>query len=62
MTDVRSRAFKFASFLLGIVVPIAAYVLWPKAFRFCSKKSDVDQTRDITVEDSFPASDPPSSW
>lgn len=62
MTDARSRAFKFASFLLGIVVPITAYVLWPKTFRFCSKKARVDEARDITVEDSFPASDPPSTW
>ena len=62
MTDARSRAFKFAYFILGITVPIAAYVLLPKTFRLCSKKARVDQAHDVTVEDSFPASDPPSSW
>ncbi len=30
MTDAQSRAFKFAYFILGIVVPIAGYVVWPK--------------------------------
>jgi preprotein translocase subunit Sec63 len=62
MTDAQSRAFKFAYFLLGVVVPIAAYKFWPKSFRFGSKKAHADHARDITVEDSFPASDPPSAW
>ena len=64
MTDAQSRALKFAYFILGIVVPIGGYVLWSKTcgFSFCSKKERVDQAHDITVEDSFPASDPPSAW
>ena len=64
MTDTQERAMKFAYFVLGIALPIAGYVLWSKSggFRICSKKARVDQAHDITVEDSFPASDPPSAW
>ena len=62
MTDARSRTFKFAYFILGVAVPIAAYVFFPKTLHLCSKKARVDQAHDITVEDSFPASDPPSAW
>lgn len=64
MTETRSRAFKFAYFALGLALPIAGYLLWSKTegFRCCSKKAHVDEMHDITVEDSFPASDPPSAW
>ncbi len=64
MTDTQERAVKFAYFVLGIALPIAGYVLWSRTggFRFSSKKTRVDQAHDITVEDSFPASDPPSAW
>jgi hypothetical protein len=64
MTEIEDRGLKFAYFVLGIALPIAGYVLWSKTngFRFLSKKAQVDQAVDITVEDSFPASDPPSSW
>ena len=64
MTDTQSRTLKFAYFVLGIALPIAGYLVWSKTggFTFCSKKHRVDQAHDITVEDSFPASDPPSAW
>jgi hypothetical protein len=64
MTDTRHTTTKFAYVVLGIAVPVAAYLLWcgTGAFRFCSKKSRVDKAHDVTVEDSFPASDPPSAW
>lgn len=64
MTDTQERAVKFAYFVLGIALPITGYLLWSKTggLRSCSKKTRVDQAHDITVEDSFPASDPPSAW
>lgn len=48
-------------FLLGAGVPVAAYFIWSKTC-LCSRKAEVDRAHDITVEDSFPASDPPSAW
>jgi hypothetical protein len=63
--DIPSRTLKFTSFVLGIALPIAAYVLWSKTDGFqlrSRKKTQVDKAHDITVEDSFPASDPPSAW
>lgn len=55
---------KIIYLLAGMALPLAAYVLWTKTdgFRCCSKKAHVDEMHDITVEDSFPASDPPSAW
>jgi hypothetical protein len=61
MTDTQHRALKFIYFVLGIALPIAGYALWSNGFR-CSKRARVDKAHDITVEDSFPASDPPSAW
>jgi hypothetical protein len=51
-------------FVLGIALPVAGYALWSRTdgFRFWKRKSHVDQAHDVTVEDSFPASDPPSAW
>jgi hypothetical protein len=64
MTERRNPTLKFGYFVLGLAAPIAAYLLWCKTegFRFCSRTSRVDKAHDITVEDSFPASDPPSAW
>ncbi len=64
MTDIQNRGLKFAYFVLGIALPVAGYLLWSKNVRlpFFSKKERVDQAHDVTVEDSFPASDPPSAW
>jgi len=64
MTDVQDRALKFGYFVLGAVLPIATYLLWSKTdgFRLFRRKAHIDQAHDITVEDSFPASDPPSAW
>ena len=56
---------KIALFFVGIAVPMAVYILWSKTngFRFGSgRHGEVDRAHDITVEDSFPASDPPSAW
>jgi hypothetical protein len=62
MTEARNPTLKFGYFVLGIAAPFAAYFLWCRGFRFCTRKSRVDKAHDITVEDSFPASDPPSAW
>lgn len=64
MTETQNRGLKFAYFMLGIALPIAGYVLWCKTgrFGFCTQKAHVDEMHDMTVEDSFPASDPPSAW
>jgi hypothetical protein len=63
MTDIQDRALKFGYFVLGAVLPIAVYVLWSKTDGFrLNRKARMDQAHDITVEDSFPASDPPSAW
>jgi len=63
MTESQSRLLRFAYFLMGIALPIAGYIMWTKSDGFgCHRKARVDKAHDITVEDSFPASDPPSSW
>jgi hypothetical protein len=64
MTNGQYRALKFASFVLGVALPLAGYTLWSKnhGFRLFNRKARTDQAHDITVEDSFPASDPPSAW
>jgi len=64
MTDTQSRTLKLVYFVLGIALPIAGYMLWSKTGspRPQTKKTRTDQAHDITVEDSFPASDPPSAW
>ena len=60
MTDTQSRGLKFAYFVLGIALPVLGLSLWVKGRQ--TRKAEVDQAHDVTVEDSFPASDPPSSW
>ncbi len=63
MTDTQRRVFKFAYFILGIALPIAGYVAWSKTDGFgCHRRARADKAQEIAVEDSFPASDPPSSW
>jgi hypothetical protein len=63
MADTQTRKLKFVYFLLGIAMPIAGYIIWCKTDGFgCGRKARVDRAHDVTVEDSFPASDPPSAW
>ena len=64
MTDLQSRGLKFTYFLLGIALPIAGYVAWSKKAGSVTgkKKQRVEEKRDSTLEDSFPASDPPAAW
>ena len=53
---------KFAYFVLGVALPILGITVWAKDLFGVRKHGAVDKAHDITVEDSFPASDPPSSW
>jgi len=63
MADTQSRILKLISFVLGIALPVAGYVIWSKTHAVGrGRKARVDRAHDITVEDSFPASDPPSAW
>jgi hypothetical protein len=64
MTDAQDRGLKFAYFLIGIALPIVGLALWAKTngLSGVSRKGQVDKAHDVTVEDSFPASDPPSAW
>lgn len=63
MLDTQPRALKFAYFVLGIALPIAGLAIWSvtNGFRIV-RKAELDRAHDVTVEDSFPASDPPSAW
>jgi hypothetical protein len=56
-----NRMLRFAYFLIGIALPLVGFAIWSKNSG-ASRKSEVDKAHDITVEDSFPASDPPSAW
>jgi hypothetical protein len=60
--QTESNGRKFAFFLLGVTVPLAGYFIWANTLGKSSRKDEIDQAHDITVEDSFPASDPPSAW
>lgn len=63
MADTQNRGLKFTYFVLGIALPIIGYAIWSKSDGFgTGRKTQVDQALDETVEESFPASDPPSSW
>ena len=62
MTEAQSRGLKFAYFVLGLALPILGVTVWAKDCFGCRKRGAVDKAHDVTVEDSFPASDPPSSW
>ena len=64
MADTQDQGLKFTYFVLGIALPVVGWLLWSKTdgFRMGSRKAQVDRAHDVTVEDSFPASDPPSAW
>ena len=59
MSEKCNPGLKMFYFLLGIALPIAAFAIWSKT---SNRKREIDKAHDITVEDSFPASDPPSAW
>ncbi len=59
MNDTSTRGLKFVYFLLGVSLPLVGYALLSRP---STRKREIDKAHDITVEDSFPASDPPSAW
>jgi hypothetical protein len=59
-TQTQQRALWLAYFILGAAVPLIAWSFQAK--RVKARQREIDSARDETVEDSFPASDPPSSW
>jgi hypothetical protein len=61
MTDSQDRAIRFSYFLLGVTLPLAGWAIWSR-FRTENTKAEAESALDDTVEDSFPASDPPASW
>ncbi len=60
MEENSTRGLKFIYFLLGVTLPLAVYAIWNQSTG--RRKREIDKAHDITVEDSFPASDPPSAW
>lgn len=56
-----SRARKFTCFALGVALPLAGFLIWRRS-RCCGRKRESETMRDETIAESFPASDPPSSW
>ncbi|MFL6415355.1 MAG: hypothetical protein ACJ74Y_06765 [Bryobacteraceae bacterium] len=64
MTDAQDRGLKFAYFLIGVALPIVGLAFWVRAngLSGTNRRAQVDKAHDVTVEDSFPASDPPSAW
>lgn len=64
MTATQDRGLKLAYFILGISVPLLGWMLLCRrgCFGLGGKQASVDRAHDSTVEDSFPASDPPSAW
>jgi hypothetical protein len=64
MANEQNRGLKVVYLLLGIVVPLAGIALWTRGFGcWCGKKQpDAETAYDHTVEESFPASDPPAAW
>ena len=59
----RYQGTNIAFFIVGIAIPMALYLVWSKGcFRLNRNQQSIDEAHDITVEDSFPASDPPSAW
>jgi hypothetical protein len=59
MSDSSKCERKILYLLLGITLPLAILGIWSRSGK---RKREIDKAHDITVEDSFPASDPPSAW
>jgi cytochrome c biogenesis protein CcdA len=55
-----TRVLKLAYFTIGIGLPFMVASFWSKRSTV-SRKQEIDRAHDITVEDGFPASDPPSA-
>ncbi|MBV8553255.1 MAG: hypothetical protein JOY54_18305 [Acidobacteriaceae bacterium] len=55
---------RFVYILIGAAVPLATYFVCRKVDLFgdSQAKRHREKLQEIAVEDSFPASDPPSTW
>ncbi len=64
MRETRTPGSKLTYFVVGLALPIVGWSLCALfgKLRCESQKEHVDKAHDVTVEDSFPASDPPSAW
>jgi hypothetical protein len=59
-TAAQERALWLAYFIVGLAFPL---ILWKvRTKKSKARHDEIDEAHDITVEDSFPASDPPSAW
>lgn len=58
-TKPQDKVLWLAYFIIGAAVPLVAWKFWQKGR---TRHHEIDSAHDITVEDSFPASDPPSAW
>jgi hypothetical protein len=61
LTKTQDRALWLAYFIVGAALPLLGWKLWGSQ-RGKVRHQEIDEAHDITVEDSFPASDPPSAW
>jgi hypothetical protein len=61
LTERQERALRLAYFVVGAAVPLIGWKLWDNWGKK-ERRAEIDDAQDITLEDSFPASDPPSSW
>jgi hypothetical protein len=61
LTEPQNRALWLAYFIVGIALPLIGWRLWGKR-KDQARHDEIDEAHDLTVEDSFPASDPPSAW
>jgi hypothetical protein len=61
LTESQDRALRVAYFIVGLALPLIAWKLWGH-HKDRERHQEIDEAHDVTVEDSFPASDPPSAW
>jgi hypothetical protein len=62
LTETQERALWLSYFILGVALPLIGWNLWSRKRNKKERRQEIDEAHDITIEDSFPASDPPSAW
>jgi hypothetical protein len=60
-TEAQQKGLWLAYFIVGAAIPLITWNLFSKRGNK-QRLREIDSAHDTTVEDSFPASDPPSSW
>lgn len=61
LTETEERGLWLSCFIVGVALPLIGWNLWSRR-KADDRKQEIDHAHDITLEDSFPASDPPSAW